>query len=87
MAYWAYNKNEGKTMATYYVGWDVGAWHCDKNTNSRDAIVIQDKESEDVFLFYGNATNFFGEENLDAFLELFSLVILQKMSKTSTKLL
>lgn len=52
---------------TYYVGWDVGAWHCDKNTNSRDAIVIQDKESEDVFLFYGNATNFFGEENLDAF--------------------
>lgn len=24
----------------YFIGWDVGGWHCDKNSNSRDAIVI-----------------------------------------------
>lgn len=24
----------------YYVGWDVGAWHCDTNAASRDALVI-----------------------------------------------
>jgi len=32
---------------TYYLGWDVGAWHCDKNSNSRDAIEILMKESDD----------------------------------------
>lgn len=54
-------------MATYYVGWDVGAWHCDKNVNSRDAIVIQKENSEKVFLFYGNAKNFFSTTSLDNF--------------------
>lgn len=24
----------------YYVGWDVGAWHCDRNAESRDALVV-----------------------------------------------
>ena len=24
----------------YFIGWDVGGWNCDKNRNSRDAIVI-----------------------------------------------
>jgi predicted nuclease with RNAse H fold len=28
----------------YYVGWDVGGWNCDKNPNSRDAIVILDAD-------------------------------------------
>lgn len=23
-----------------FVGWDVGGWHCDKNANSRDALVV-----------------------------------------------
>lgn len=23
-----------------YIGWDVGGWNCEKNTNSRDAIVV-----------------------------------------------
>lgn len=27
---------------TFYVGWDVGGWNCDKNGKSRDAIVILD---------------------------------------------
>lgn len=26
----------------YFIGWDVGGWNCDKNANSRDAIVILD---------------------------------------------
>ena len=25
---------------TYYIGWDVGAWHCDKNTKSKDCICV-----------------------------------------------
>ena len=35
-------------MAKYYVGWDVGAWHCDKNINSRDAIAVLNEEGEEV---------------------------------------
>jgi predicted nuclease with RNAse H fold len=27
---------------SYAVGWDVGAWHCDRNNESRDALSIQD---------------------------------------------
>lgn len=27
---------------SFYIGWDVGGWNCDKNANSRDAIVILD---------------------------------------------
>lgn len=30
----------GSEPASYYVGWDVGGWNCDKNSKSRDAIVI-----------------------------------------------
>ena len=26
----------------FYIGWDVGGWNCDKNADSRDAIVILD---------------------------------------------
>ncbi len=26
----------------FFVGWDVGGWNCDRNTKSRDAIVILD---------------------------------------------
>lgn len=29
---------------SYYVGWDVGGWNCDKNDKSRDALVILDAE-------------------------------------------
>ena len=28
---------------SYFIGWDVGAWNCDKNGKSRDAIVILDE--------------------------------------------
>lgn len=27
---------------TLFIGWDVGAWNCDKNPNSRDALVVID---------------------------------------------
>lgn len=26
------------------IGWDVGAWNCDKNPNSRDALVVLDSQ-------------------------------------------
>lgn len=29
-------------MTNYHIGWDVGGWNCDKNSRSRDAIVILD---------------------------------------------
>jgi hypothetical protein len=29
---------------TFYMGWDVGGWNCDKNGKSRDALVILDAE-------------------------------------------
>lgn len=35
-------------MATYFVGWDVGAWYCDKNSNSRDAICVYDQNGHEV---------------------------------------
>jgi hypothetical protein len=35
-----------KEKATYYVGWDVGGWNCDKNPASRNALVILDSARE-----------------------------------------
>lgn len=35
----------------YFIGWDVGGWNCDKNVNSRDAIVVMNANREVV----GNA--------------------------------
>ncbi|MEW6400189.1 MAG: hypothetical protein AB1649_00220 [Chloroflexota bacterium] len=34
--------SSGLRAASYYVGWDVGGWNCDKNGKSRDALVILD---------------------------------------------
>ena len=36
-------------MAAYassglFIGWDVGAWNCDKNPSSRDALVVLDSQ-------------------------------------------
>lgn len=31
---------------TWYIGWDVGAWNCEKNTNSRDALVVLNQHGE-----------------------------------------
>jgi hypothetical protein len=28
----------------FYIGWDVGGWNCDRNANSRDALVILDAD-------------------------------------------
>lgn len=30
-------------MNSYFIGWDVGGWNCDNNSNGRDAIVILDE--------------------------------------------
>ncbi|ELJ8563973.1 hypothetical protein [Vibrio cholerae] len=30
----------------WYIGWDVGAWNCEKNANSRDALVVLNQQGE-----------------------------------------
>lgn len=35
-------------MADYFIGWDVGGWNCDKNSRSRDAVVILDADRQIV---------------------------------------
>ncbi|MEJ1382036.1 MAG: hypothetical protein RPU52_06300 [Candidatus Sedimenticola sp. (ex Thyasira tokunagai)] len=35
-------------MTNYFIGWDVGGWNCDKNSRSRDAIVILDAHRQIV---------------------------------------
>lgn len=36
--------NSRAQTSSFYVGWDVGGWNCDKNTKSRDALVILDAD-------------------------------------------
>lgn len=36
------------------IGWDVGAWHCDHNAKSRDAIVILGKDKKEIGSWRGN---------------------------------
>ena len=31
-----------------FVGWDVGAWNCDRNASSRDALVVLDEEGRKI---------------------------------------
>lgn len=31
-----------------FIGWDVGGWNCDKNTRSRDALVVLDGSGSDI---------------------------------------
>lgn len=41
----------------YFIGWDVGGWNCDKNSKSRDAIVILDSNLNVVGMpWRGNLT-------------------------------
>ncbi len=64
-------------MSTYYVGWDVGAWHCDYKKKSQDALYISNKlfkqlcirdqlnqETIEDFLnkCFDNTTNFTNED-------------------------
>ncbi|WP_107949525.1 hypothetical protein [Shewanella baltica] len=30
----------------WYIGWDVGAWNCEKNTTSRDALLVFNQQGE-----------------------------------------
>jgi hypothetical protein len=34
------------SRATIAIGWDVGGWNCDKNTDSRDALVVLGAQAE-----------------------------------------
>lgn len=33
-------------LQAWYIGWDVGAWNCEKNANSRDALVVLNPQGE-----------------------------------------
>ena len=49
-------------IETYAIGWDVGGWNCDRNPNSRDAIVILDPELQIVGLpWRGNLRSLINE--------------------------
>ena len=39
---------DDKPQREFFVGWDVGAWNCDKNSHSRDAIVMLDSNNQIV---------------------------------------
>ena len=41
-------------LASYFIGWDVGGWNCDKNPKNRDAIVILDAHLSLVGKWRGN---------------------------------
>lgn len=49
----------------YFVGWDVGGWNCDKNRNSRDALIVLSKLSGPLAMcgkpFRGNLRKQFNE--------------------------
>ena len=36
----------GMQAPAFFIGWDVGGWNCDKNGESRDAIVILDADAK-----------------------------------------
>ena len=38
-----------------FVGWDVGGWHCDRNRESRDALVVLQLNSESKPVLIGKA--------------------------------
>ena len=50
-------------MSTYYVGWDVGAWHCDHNRKSQDALFISDKLNKQLCI-----RDQFNKETIEDFL-------------------
>lgn len=63
-------------MTSYYIGWDVGGWNCDKNSKSRDAIVILDYEGRQVGKpWRGNLTDIISSSNSshDLFNSVFDL--------------
>ena len=48
----------------YFIGWDVGGWNCDKNANSRDAIVILNSQRQVIGLpWRGNLRELINKSN------------------------
>ena len=58
-------------MAIYYVGWDVGAWNCDKNAHSRDAIVVLNENKNIVASRRGVVRRELKKNNIHEFLNEF----------------
>lgn len=60
----------------YYIGWDVGAWSCNANKNSCDAIVMLDSEKKIVGSPWRDSLNkiIFGSETVEDFVrEIFKV--------------
>ena len=70
-------------MSTYYVGWDVGAWHCEKNTSIKDCFCLLDEKGCAIFPYnrfcVSNAIL-----NQDSFLNFIGTIFSHKFS-TSDK--
>ena len=60
-------------MATYYVGWDVGAWQCNISTQSHDAIAVFDETFKFVSSGLGNVKDCLrGSKDFAGFLSEFA---------------
>ncbi len=73
---------------TYYIGWDVGGWNCEKNSKSRDAIVILDANGNKIGNeFRGNLRNCINESKntLDFVSNIFTLCVLKQKFNVSSK--
>lgn len=73
---------------TYYIGWDVGGWNCEKNSKSRDAIVILDANGNKIGKeFRGNLRNCINESKntLDFVSNIFTLCVLKQKFNESSK--
>ncbi|HOZ14759.1 MAG TPA: hypothetical protein PK784_08230 [Tenuifilaceae bacterium] len=73
---------------TYYIGWDVGGWNCEKNSKSRDAIVILDANGCKIGeAFRVNLRNYIIESKntLDFVSNIFTLCDLEQKFNESSK--
>ena len=77
-------RNRGRLGSPVFIGWDVGAWHCDKNRNSRDALVVLDHSAQRIGQpFWGNLRETINGANTSAdFLR--SLVALCKLDDSAS---
>jgi len=65
-----------ETQNSYFIGWDVGGWNCDKNSSSRDSIVILNSKLSIVGKAWrGNLRHYINEakSTKDFVCKLFSL--------------
>lgn len=70
-------------MATYFVGWDVGAWNCEKTKfadGSQDSVVVLKKNCEDIDLQFAWMGNIYEREetNFNSWCDFLKILISDK---------